>query len=67
MYFFQGNRSTGKKAGGSAAKSSFLAQDANDDSKTIQKRLSQGTTYSYFGIGKKQMPGVETTVGDRGS
>jgi hypothetical protein len=22
---------------------------------------------SYFGIGKKQMPGVETTVGDRGS
>jgi hypothetical protein len=67
MYFFQGNRSTEKRQAGQRRNHLSWPQDANDDSKTIQKRLSQGTTYSYFGIGKKQMPGVETTVGNRGS
>jgi len=28
----------------------------------MQKRFSKGMTYSYFGNGKKQVHGVETTV-----
>jgi hypothetical protein len=62
MYFFQGNRSTEKRQAGQRRNHLSWPQEANDDSKTIQKWLSQGITYLYFGNGKKQVPGVETTV-----
>ena len=42
-----------------AQKHFLRLQDAQDKFQTIQKWFSKSMIYSYFGDGKKQVPGVE--------